>query len=55
LFATSDGHGNFTWWEYKNTTSEAYLGIDTTNEEKLEMTLSYNEEIITLNFGRLEH
>lgn len=51
LFTTSDGHGNFLHGgNTKNATSEAYIGIDTTNEEKLEMTLSYNEEIITLNF-----
>lgn len=51
LLATADGHrmhlhdGNT-----QNPTAEAYIGIDTSNEEKLTMTLSHNEEHITINF-----
>ena len=51
LFATSEGHRiHLHGGNTQNSTNEAYMGISTSNDDKLALTLSHNEDIITLNF-----
>ncbi len=51
LLATTEGHREFLHGgDTKNPTQQEYLQYAHTNDEKLQMTLEYNEKLITLNF-----